>query len=124
MNYCLECIKVWRHWIKPTSPFVATVSLIVMVASGLLKFIGNLSEKPEVVFLYLFWISLSVLLGMLFLWAPYKVWKRDTDELRKQIIEKGKTIRAEFEKVVNGYANDLFQARKKIEELQQQLKNR
>ena len=72
-----ECFKMWLNWIKPTSPYIATVSLMILLLSILLKRIGNLSGISDTVTTYAFWMAVLVLAMMLLLVAPYKKWKKD-----------------------------------------------
>jgi len=75
---------MWLHWSKPTSPFVATISLAVMIISGFFNFLGGVSGIPKIILMCVFFGSLSIWLGMLIFWAPYKVWKRDTEKLKEE----------------------------------------
>lgn len=88
-----ECVGMWIRWSKPTSPFVSTVSLMVMIVGAIgwgwarLMNVTGTSEMVSTVSAVAFYAGASVWLGMLVFWAPYKKWYADVKRLNSRIAE-------------------------------------
>lgn len=75
-----ECIKMWLRWIKPTSPFIASLSFVAMVFGLILWLIAKFGDLPllsEAIFFIVFLVGLLISVVMLVFVAPAKLWKQD-----------------------------------------------
>lgn len=74
----------WLNWVKPTSPFVATASLIITVVGGIIWLIAKLTGAGDVLNdtgFWIFYIGLGFSILMLVFWSPYKVNQEDNDKM-------------------------------------------
>ncbi len=77
-NFWWRNVVMWAKWNKPSSPFVATVSLVIMIVGLIGWILGTLTNTigiGETISIFAFWIGASISFGMLVFWAPYKRWK-------------------------------------------------
>lgn len=86
-EYYLEYLKMWLRWIKPTSPFIASISFITMIG-GLLAWLVtrelNLTDIPQLISFIIFLTGLSGSIIMLLFVAPYQMWKSAAPEVVKE----------------------------------------
>lgn len=82
----------WLSIVKPTSPFVATCSLFIMIGSGIFWLIikrlsptGDWVDTTNEIGIWLFWVSFSFSIIIFIFYIPYKINKEDKEHYNKQI---------------------------------------
>jgi hypothetical protein len=100
-------LKMWKKWIRPTSPYIAQASLLITAVSGIIWLINTLDvidiDTDIDVVSILFWVFLGLSILILLLVVPYERWENingDNAELR---IENPKNYIFPYIRTINAY---------------------